>query len=136
MSQKESRNSSQNTNNRTETVKARIKATGEIIDIASYARVTLSKCDSYGDPLELGFDEVEILTEKTDGIDREQRRYEIAKAMLPAIYLDDGQAERADDSDLGFEYKSVQHCAREAVDFADALIAELQKPKRYGETEE
>lgn len=28
------------------------------------------------------------------------------------------------------------HQAKEAVDFADALIAELQKPKRYGETEE
>lgn len=122
--------------NRTETVKARIKATGEIIDIASYARVTLSKCDSYGTPLELGFDEVEILTEKTDGIDWEQRRYEIAKEMLAAIYLDDGNAERADKSKLGFEFKSVQGSAREAVRMADGLIAELQKPRRYGQTEE
>lgn len=136
-------NCSQNTENRTEmpkkrteTVKARIKATGEIIDIASYARVTLSKCDSYGDPLELGFDEVEILTEKTDGIDWEQRRYEIAKEMLAAIYLDDGNAERADKSKLGFEFKSVQGSAREAVRMADGLIAELQKPRRYGQTEE
>lgn len=134
---------SQNTENRTElpkkrteTVKARIKATGEIIDIASYARVTLSKCDSYGDPLELGFDEVEILTEKTDDIDWEQRRYEIAKEMLAAIYLDDGNAERADTSKIGFEFKTVEGCAREAVRMADGLIAELQKAKRYGETEE
>lgn len=122
--------------NRTETVKARIKATGEIIDIASYARVTLSKCDSYGDPLELGFDEVEILTEKTDGIDWEQRRYEIAKEMLAAIYLDDGNAERADNSKIGFEFKTVEGCTREAVRMADGLIAELQKPRRYGQTEE
>ena len=62
-------------------------------------------------------------------IDWETRRYEIAKAMLPVIYLDDGQAERADDSDLGFEYKSDRHCAKEAVDFADALIEELKKRK-------
>lgn len=62
-------------------------------------------------------------------INWEQRRYEIAKAMLPVIYLDDGQAERADDSDLGFEYKSDQYCAKEAVDFADALIEELKKRK-------
>lgn len=127
---------SQNTENRTElpkkrteTVKARIKATGEIIDIASYARVTLSKCDSYGDPLELGFDEVEILTEKTDEIDWEQRRYEIAKAAMQGRlsnqYGDILVGER--------DFKGV---AESSVEFADALIAELQKPKRYGKTEE
>lgn len=65
--------------------------------------------------------------------DWETMRYEIAKAMLPVIYLDDGQAERADDSDLGFEYKSDRHCAKEAVDFADALIEEL---KKKGDTNE
>lgn len=69
-------------------------------------------------------------TEKIKELDWEQRRYEIAKAMLPVIYLDDGQAERADDSDLGFEYKSVQYCAREAVSFADALIEELKKKRK------
>lgn len=35
-------------------------------------------------------------------IDWEQRRYEIAKEMLAAIYLDDGNAERADDSECIF----------------------------------
>lgn len=60
-------------------------------------------------------------------IDLEQRRYEIAKEMLAAIYLDDGNAERADDSESGFEFKSLQDSAREAVKFADALIEELKK---------
>ena len=60
-------------------------------------------------------------------IDWEQRRYEIAKEMLAAIYLDDGNAERADDSESGFEFKSLQDSAREAVKFADALITELKK---------
>lgn len=60
-------------------------------------------------------------------IDWEQRRYEIAKEMLAAIYLDDGNAERADDSESGFEFKSLQDSAREAVKFADALIEELKK---------
>ena len=57
----------------------------------------------------------------------EQRRYEIAKDMLPAIYVEDGQAKRADHSDLGFEYKSLQGSAKEAVRFADALIEELKR---------
>lgn len=58
----------------------------------------------------------------------EQRRYEIAKTMLPAIYMDDGNAQRADHSPInGFEYKTPQGCAKEAVSLADALINELQK---------
>lgn len=61
-------------------------------------------------------------------INWEQRRYEIAKAMLPAIYMDDGNAQRADHSPInGFEYKTPQGCAKEAVSLADALINELQK---------
>lgn len=125
---------SQNTENRTElpkkrteTVKARIKATGEIIDIASYARVTLSKCDSYGDPLELGFDEVEILTEKTDDIDWEQRRYELAKELMKG-FASNPHNQCVD--------ATTETLAQWSVGGADALIAELQKPKRYGETEE
>lgn len=69
-------------------------------------------------------------------INWEQRRYEIAKEMLAAIYLDDGNAERADKSRIGFEFKTIEGCAREAVRMADGLIAELQKGNRYGQTEE
>jgi hypothetical protein len=108
-------------------MKAKIKATGEIINIADYAKVTLDKCDSWGNPIELGFDEVEILQEPTSAIDWGQRRYEIAKTILHAIYIDDGNAERADTSGLGFEYKDLKGSAQEAVRFADALIAELKK---------
>lgn len=130
MSPKEARNSLQNTNNCTETVKARIKATGEIIELnekvsfLDYARGIYRDTDGN----KYHYEELEIFEREYEKhIDWEQRRYEIAKAMLPVIYLDDGQAERADDSDLGFEYKSDQYCAKEAVDFADALIAELKK---------
>lgn len=66
-------------------MKARIKKTGEIINIASYAHVTLEACDSYGSPIELGFDEVEILEKKESNIDWEQRRYELAKAAMQGI---------------------------------------------------
>lgn len=67
------------------------------------------------------------LTDSECDIEWEQRRYEIAKTMMHAIYLDDGNAERADKSGLGFEYKDFQGSAKEAVRFADALIAELKK---------
>lgn len=53
-------------------------------------------------------------------IDWEQRRYEIAKEMLPVIYVDDIPKE-------GEDYLTLQQAANEAVRFADALIKELKK---------
>lgn len=94
-------------------MKARIKKTGEIINIAEYARVVLESCDSYGAPLELGFDEVEILQEKTDDIDWEQRRFEIAKDIYSRNY---GNGE-----------VTAKACAKIAIERANILVAELKK---------
>lgn len=63
-------------------------------------------------------------------IDWEQRRYEIAKQMLASIYLDEGQEARSGRHTVEFEYQDYEGSAREAVSFADALIAELKKEKR------
>lgn len=102
-------------------MKARIKKTGEIINIANYAKVTLDQCDSWGNPIELGFDEVEILQEPTSDIDWEQRRYEIAKEMLPITYQESRNILlRGGDIDTPDIIKS-------AVKFADMLIAELKE---------
>ena len=53
-------------------------------------------------------------------IDWEQRRYEIAKEMLPAIYYDDKPQE-------GEDYLTLNQAANEAVRYAEALITELKK---------
>lgn len=47
-------------------MKARVKATGEIFEIASYATIPMECCDSFGEPLSFSFDEVEILSEGND----------------------------------------------------------------------
>lgn len=60
-------------------------------------------------------------------IDWEQRRYEIAKDMLRAIYMDEGEEERNTDSGIAFGYQSPENCASEAVKYAIALIEELKK---------
>ena len=57
---------------------------------------------------------------KQSEIDWEQRIYEIAKQMLPAIYVDDKPQE-------GEDYLTLQQAAHEAVRYADALINELKK---------
>lgn len=81
--------------------KVRIKETGEIINIAEYARVTLDKFDSFGDPITLPFDEVEVINEPTieelearhailleqsDMPSEKRMRYELAKAAIPTAY--------------------------------------------------
>ena len=47
-------------------MKARVKATGEVFEIASYATIPMECCDSFGNPLSFSFDEVEILSEKIE----------------------------------------------------------------------
>lgn len=47
-------------------MKARVKATGEVFKIASYATIPMECCDSFGEPLRFCFDEVEILSEGND----------------------------------------------------------------------
>ena len=45
-------------------MKVRIKKTGEILEVAEYAKVVMDVCDSYGNPLEYGLDEIEIIGER------------------------------------------------------------------------
>jgi hypothetical protein len=60
-------------------------------------------------------------------VDWEQRRYEIAKDMLCAIYMDEGNEKRSTDPGIEFEYQSLEGSAREAVRYANVLIEELKK---------
>ena len=53
-------------------------------------------------------------------INWEQRRYEIAKEMLPVIYYDDKPQE-------GEDYLTLNEATHEAVRYAEALITELKK---------
>ena len=102
-------------------MKARIKKTGEVINIAEYAKVVLESCNSYGDPLELGFDEVEILQDKSDDIDWEQRRYELAKELMKG-FASNPHNQCVD--------ATTETLAQWSVGGADALIAELKKGGR------
>lgn len=96
-------------------MKAKIKATGEIINIAEYAEVELESYDSNGDPKEFGFDEVEILQEKSNDIDWEQRRFELVKTAMLGLMAGHHTIYDAD------KLPSV------AINYADALIVELKK---------
>ena len=58
-----------------------------------------------------------------DKIDWEQRRYEIAKDILPMIMW-------IEDIHDNFMNGKLSEIAEEAVRFSDALIEELRKPKK------
>lgn len=47
-------------------MKARIKKTGEVVNLASYAKITLECCDSWGNPIEVKPEEVELIDDATE----------------------------------------------------------------------
>lgn len=107
--------------------------TGEIVNIVSWgANGTFTNYyDSQGKFQHTDLNRYdyfeEIIESSQSGIDWEQRRYEIAKDMLCAIYMDDGNEKCSDCLGKKFEYQSLEGSAREAVRYANVLIEELKK---------
>lgn len=95
-------------------MKAKIKETGEIIDVEPYFYAKINSTD----PM-IHKNDIEIIEPNAD-IDYEQRRYEIAKAMLAAFMSN---------SDKNVFAYPKKNQARDAVEYADALIEELKKRK-------
>ena len=112
-------------------MKAKIKATGEIINIASYAKITLDKCNSYGTPIEMRPEEVELIANIEEDDYWQNMKVHAAIAALQGIVSSHVTIEkivyllkvRGDDTAVGLE-KTV---AERAVTFADELIKQLKE---------
>ena len=112
---KQEQNCTGNTDNRIETMKARIKVTGEVVDVKPSGTMKIS-CGAY--LTEDGRMMPGTALEFEKAIDWEQRRYEIAKEIMK-----------------GFSANSHNQCvdassetlAQWSISGADALIAELKK---------
>lgn len=64
-------------------MKARIKKTGEIVNLASYAKITLCQCDSWGNPIELNPEDVELIDDATESsVNWERVRIDAAIAAM------------------------------------------------------
>lgn len=98
-------------------MKARIKATGEIVKLAEYAKITLDMCDSYGNPIELKPEDVELISNDkgdTSTTDWNQVRVQASIGAMQVI--------------LGKKnYGTYKDIAVDAVGYADALVKELKK---------
>lgn len=114
-------------------MKARIKKTGELVNLAPYAKITLNTCDSYGSPIELSPEEVELVQETSDSnIDWEQRRYEIARTILPYC-AETTRTILMSGHGIGDQYagKTIPDAVSEqAIQYADALIERLKSKKQ------
>lgn len=100
-------------------MKARIKKTGEIINLAEYAKIELDVCDSFGNPIELKPEDVELIQEKTDNTDWNQVRIQAAIAAMQGLITTD-------------RYGWL--VAEFAVKNANALIEELKREHKNERT--
>jgi hypothetical protein len=114
-------------------MKAKIKKTGEIVNIAEYAKITLEQCDSYGNPIELKPEEVELIQEPTENEHWQYIRECAAIAAMQGTITILGSSDRYAFRDVVVEgYKGNEktypnEIAQFAVACADALIEELKK---------
>lgn len=98
-------------------MKVRIKETGEILEVAEYAKVAMDVCDSYGTPLEYGLDEIEIVEDvnRSPDIDWQQVTNQAAiGAMQVMLTKQDVQL-------------FVEDIAEFSVKYARTLVEELKK---------
>ena len=97
-------------------MKAKIKKTGEIVNIAEYAKITLEQCDSWGNPIELKPEDIELIQEQTEDEHWQDVRERAAIAAMQGVMDFFGSIDYNRDT-----------IARLAVKQADVLIAELRK---------
>ena len=97
-------------------MKAKIKKTGKIVNIAEYAKITLEQCDSWGNPIELKPEEIELIQEPTENEHWQDVRERAAIAAMQGVMDFFGSIDYNRDT-----------IARLAVKQADVLIAELRK---------
>lgn len=96
-------------------MKAKIISTGSIINIADYARVTLDKCDDYGNPIEVSFEDIELIKDSSSTIDWQQVRIQAAIAAMQGMC-----------ASKSFFSLTNECIPQIAVKYADALVKELK----------
>ena len=95
-------------------MKARIKKTGEIVNIAEYATIALDAHDSWGNPIEMKPEYIELIQEPSEDEHWQDVRERAAIAAL------NGLLSNPDDQGRIITF------AKEAVEYADALVKQLK----------
>lgn len=114
-------------------MKVLIKSTGEVKKVAEYATVTLDSCDSYGNPEQVSFEDIELISEGpvkfvnlAEGVNWKQVRIDASIAALQGLC-------NSCHDDIIREFSEREDKERSnvigylAVRIADSLIRELNK---------
>ena len=107
-------------------MKARIKATGEIIKIADYATVTLDKCDSWGNPIEVKPEDIELIQEVTKDEHWQDVRERAAIAAMQSILTSDVFRDAKIDAARNIGELPEEEIAATSIRFADELVKQLR----------
>ena len=111
-------------------MKARIRKKGEIINLAEYAKIELDVCDSFGNPIELKPEDVELIHDvKEDNFpntDWNQVRIQAAIAAMQGM-ISNSKYYCTSDNYGNTRKDNIDYCARVATLYADELVEELKK---------
>lgn len=97
-------------------MKARIKKTGEIVNLANYTKITLDQYDTWGNPIEMKPEEIELIQESTEDEHWQDVRERAAIAAMQGVMNFFGS--------IDYNRETI---AKLAVEQADALIEQLKK---------
>jgi hypothetical protein len=97
-------------------MKARIKKTGEIVNLANYTKITLDQYDTWGNPIEMKPEEIELIQESTEDEHWQDVGERAAIAAMQGVMNFFGS--------IDYNRETI---AKLAVEQADALINELKK---------
>ena len=97
-------------------MKARIKKTGEIVNISEYSKIALEQCDSWGNPIEMKPEDIELIQEQTEDEHWQHVRERAAIAAMQGIM-----------NFFGYLDYNKDTIVRLAIEQADALIEELKQ---------
>ena len=112
-------------------MKVRVKATGEVLEIASYATIPMECCDSFGEPLRFCLDDVEILSEGNDLKESEVPDY---WTRLEHQYAGMAMQGMLSNSVVELDYEGDEGCfqavANMAYRFAHALVKKMKEERK------
>ena len=101
-------------------MKARIRKTGEIVNISDLARITIEYCDSKGYPIKVKPEDIELIQEQTEDEHwqdvRERAAIAAMQGALANCYL----------HNVSYHTSHIS-LAEQSVLYADALIEQLKK---------
>lgn len=99
-------------------MKARIKKTGEIVNIAEYAKIALDQCDSWGNPIEVKLEDVELIQEQTEDEHWQDIRERAAIAAMQGLSANPILFYNNSDEKINITARAIR--------YANALIEKLK----------